>query len=174
MRKVTALVECARLGAAALLVGAVGCGAESPPDWDAIATVVSEAYRTEGQARAVVFVDTGEVCDSVLPICTPPGRDIDPELKSVLETELRVKVMPPSAACLTEPSVPALTPVLCETGEVGVTVSLGRFTEVEQGRLHVDVSIARSGLDGVLVEYVLEPAGDGWTISEVNYDQAVP
>jgi hypothetical protein len=171
------------LGTAAVIVAVVGCGTVSEPsshqppagpDWKAIATVVGEAYRTEGQARPVVFVDTGEVCDSVAPSCIPPDGDIDPELKSVLETELRVKVRPPSAACLTEPSVPALTPVLCETGEVGVTVSLGRFTEDDQGRLHVDVSVARSGLDGAFVEYVLEPAEDGWTVSEVNYDQAVP
>jgi len=116
----------------------------------------------------VVFLDTREVCDSVAPNCIPPDGDIDPELKSVLETELRVKVRPPLAACLTDPSVPALTPVLCETGEVGVTVSLGRFTEDDQGQLHVDVSVVHSGLDGVGFEYTLEPAEEGWTIIDVR------
>ena len=108
MQSLRTLANHSRLCMAALLTAVVGCIGVSgpappphspPPDWNAIATVVGEAYRTEGQARAVVFVETGEVCDSVSPSCVPPDGDIDPELKSVLETELRVKVRLPSAAC---------------------------------------------------------------------------
>ena len=169
MRSVRASVGCARLGAAVLLLGAVGCGVPPwppppEPDWEAIATVVNDVYRTQGFERPVLFLDTDEVCDSVSPSCIPPDGDIDPELKRALETELRVKVRPPSAACLTEPSVPALTPVLCETGEVGVSVSLGRFSVDDEGRLRVNVSAARSGLDGVGLEYTLESDGERWAI----------
>ena len=66
-----------------------------------------------------------------------------------------------SEADFSDPSVPALTPVLCETGEVGVSVSLGRFTEDDQGQLHVDVSVARSGLDGAAGKVMVLPGVPG-------------
>jgi hypothetical protein len=58
-------------------------------------------------------------------------------------------------------------------GEVGVSVSLGRFSVDEEGLIRVRVSVARSGLDGAFIEYVLEPADDGWTIRETIFDEAV-
>lgn len=144
------------------------------PDLAAIVKVVNDVYRTQGFERPVLFLDTGEVCDSILPPCVPPDGGIFPALKTQLETDLHVKVRSLCEADLTDPSVPALTPVLPETGEVGVSVSLGRFSVDEGGLLRVRVSVARSGLDGAFIEYVLEPADDGWTIRETVFDEAIP
>jgi len=153
------------------LVLAQGCtvapivSSDPQPDLGAIVKVVNDVYLTEGFDRPVLFLDTGEVCDSVLPSCVPPDGGIFPALKTQLETDLQVKVRPLSEADLGDLSVPALTPVLPETGEVGVSVALGRFREQGDG-WHVTVTVARSELDGAFIEYVLEPAGDGWTIME--------
>ena len=144
------------------------------PDLAAIVKVVSDVYRTQGFDRPVLFLDTGEVCDSILPSCAPPNGGLSPALKSQLEMALQVKVLSLSEADLTDPSVPALTPVLPETGEVGVSVSLGRFSVDEEGLLRVRVSVARSGLDGSFIEYVLEPTDDGWGVREAIFDEAIP
>ena len=135
-----------------------------PPDLAAIAIVVSTAYRTEWFGRQVLFVDTSDACDTIMPRCTASGNGLDPALKRLLQSELQAKIQPQTAACYAESSLPALTPVHCETGEVGVVVSLGRFVVDGQGRLHIAVTIARSGLDGVVLEYILEASDGGWTI----------
>ena len=85
--------------------------------------------------------------------------------------DLPVKVRPLSEADFSNPSFPALTPVLPETGEVGISVSLGRLTEDEdeEGLYHVDVSIVRSGLDIAFAEYSLEAGEVGWTINDVAH-----
>ena len=138
------------------------------PDLGAIVKVVTDAYFTEGFDRPVLFLDTGEVCDSVLPSCVPPDGGIFPALKTQLETDLQVKVRPLSEADLGDLSVPALTPVLPETGEVGVSIRLGRFSVDDVGRLSVSVSVGRSGLDGVGIDYKLERSDDGWIIVEAR------
>ena len=162
------------------LVLAQGCtvvpivSPDTQPDLAAIVKVVNDVYRTQGFDRPVLFLDAGEVCDSILPNCVPPDGGVFPALKTQLETGLQVKVRAFSEADFSEPFLPALTPVLSETGEVGVSISLGRFSVDEEGLLRVSVSVARSGLDGAFIEYVLESAGDGWTISETNFDEAIP
>ena len=37
---------------------------------------------------------------------------------------------------------------------------------LEAGTLRVNVSVARSGLDGGTVQYTLESVGEGWQIAE--------
>ena len=138
------------------------------PDLAAIVKVVNDVYRTQGFDRPVLFLDTGEVCDSILPTCDPPGGGIFPALKTQLETDLQVKVRPFSEADFSDPFLPALTPVLPETGEVGVSIRLGRFSVDDVGRLSVSVSVARSGLDGVGIDYKLERGDDGWIIVEAR------
>ncbi len=142
------------------------------PDMKAIVAVVAAAYGHEGDDRLVVFPDTSDICGSVSPDCEPTEPDgLDAGLKErieagiLLETGKVRKVRAPSEACYDDLSLPALTPVLCGTGEIGVSVSLGRFREQGDG-WHVNVTVARSGLDGAFIEYVLEPADDGWTIIE--------
>ena len=141
---------------------------DTQPDLAAIVKVVNEVYRTQGFDRPVLFLDTGEVCDSILPPCVPPDGGIFPALKTQLETDLQVKVRPFSEADFSDPFLPALTPVLPETGEIGVSILLGRFSVDDVGRLSVSVSVARSGLDGEIIEYTLEPADDGWIIVEAR------
>lgn len=152
------------------LVLVQGCPVETgvQPDLAAIVKVVNDAYRTQGLDRPVLFLDTGEVCDSILPPCVPPEGGIFPTLKTQLETDLQVKVRPFSEADFSDPFLPALTPVLPETGEIGVSVSLGRFSVDDGGQVRVVVTVARSGLDGVFMEYKLEPANDGWIIVEAR------
>lgn len=144
------------------------------PDLGAIATVVTDAYRTQGLERPVLFLDMGGVCDSVSPSCNATDGGVPPALKTRLETDLDVKVRPRSEANLGDLSVPALTPVLPDTGEIGVSVSLGRFREQDDGSWHVNVTVARSGLDGVFVEYILQPLDGSWNIVDTIYDEAVP
>ncbi len=176
MRSITTLAARARLVTVASLVGAVGCGVmpapprppDVQPDLAAIATVIDDAYRKEGFSRPVLFLETGEVCDSISPTCVPSEGGVSPALKAQLETDLQVKVRALSEADLADPFVPALTPVLPETGEVGVSISLGRFSVDNGGLLRVSVTVARSGLNGVGMEYVLEPADDGWAIREIH------
>lgn len=140
------------LGFIVALVLVPGCCAVVPkassdvqPDLAAIVKVVNDVYRTQGFERPVLFLDTGEVCDSILPLRVPPDGGIFPALKTQLETDLQVKVRPLSEADFNDPSVAALTPVLPETGEVGVSISLGRFSVDEEGLFCVRVSVAREG-----------------------------
>lgn len=76
------------------------------PDLAAIVEVVNEAYRTQGFDRPVLFLDTGEACDSVLPNCDTPDSDLFPVLKSQLEADLQVKVRPFSEADFSDPFLP--------------------------------------------------------------------
>jgi ABC-type transporter MlaC component len=57
--------------------------------------------------------------------------------------------------------------VLPETGEIGVSISLGRFFADRAGRLRVTVTVARSGLDGVVLHYVIERSNGGWFVVDV-------
>lgn len=158
------------LSVSVLLVTVSGCeivvNPDTKPDLAAIVKVVNDAYQTQGYERPVIFLDTVEVCDPILQICDPPDGSIFPALKTQLETDLQVKARPLSDADYSDPTVPALTPVLAETGEIGVSISLGRFIEDDQGFLHVNVSVVRSGLDALVIEYVLEADESGWTIAK--------
>ena len=160
------------LGLAAMLILAQGCmvGPSLPPvdveaDLAAIVAVLNDAYRTRGFGRPVLFLDTGNACESVQPPCVQPDGGVPPELTTQLEADLQVKVRSLPEADFT---VPSLTPILPETGEVGVSVSLGRFREEDDGYWHVNATISRSGLDSGTVEYVLERDEGGWAIIEPN------
>jgi len=125
------------------------------PNIPTIITVVKHAYRMEGHGR-IVFLAAPDVDGSMLTAAC-----------GALENDLGVKVRPEEHADRTDPDLPALTPVLPETGEIGISIRLGRFNLAEDGRLHVTVSFARSGLDGGDLDYVLERAGDEWSITDV-------
>jgi len=122
----------------------------SEPDLAAIATVVKDVYRAEGQQRRIIFLEMEE--------------DTLAQAQDLLETDLGVTIRPESEADRTDASLPALTPVLSETGDIGISISLGRFRVDDDGNLRVMVSYARSGLDGADLEYVLEANGQGWRI----------
>lgn len=128
--------RCLGLASAVFVLVAAGCSStaqslsEVQPDLAAIVKVVNDAYRAQGFDRPVLFLDMGEVCDSILPKCVPSDGGIFPALKKQLETDLHVEVWSLSEADFT---VPSLTPVLPETGDVGVSVSLGRFREEDDG-----------------------------------------
>ena len=151
----------ARVAAGVGLVLAAGCGfipftpPELEPDVPAIVTVVNDVYQGEGHGR-IVFLEANEL-----------GGTMAVEARSMLEAALHVKVRPLTEAELTDPSLPALTPVLPETGEIGVSISLGRFSADGAGRLRVTVTVARSGLDGVVLDYVIERSSGGWLIADV-------
>lgn len=174
MRNMTALRECARLGTAAALVGAVGCGllpwrAPSPPpdvqpDMNAIVMVISNAYDKAGEDREVVFLDTIGVCAVLPETCDPPDGEVSAEFKDNLEATLQKKVLSLSEACFVDPSLPSLMPTDCETGEVGVSISIGRLGEDTDGYWHVDVTIALSSVDSTTLEYILERGEAAWTI----------
>ena len=150
-----------RGAAGAALVLAAGCGViplgtpELEPDVAAIVTVVNDVYEGEGHGR-IVFLEANEL-----------GGAMAAEARSALEAALHVKVRPLVEAELTDPSLPALTPVLPETGEIGVSISLGRFFADRAGRLRVTVTVARSGLDGVVLDYVIERSNGGWLVVDV-------
>ena len=83
-----------------------------------------------------------------------------------------IKVRPRSEAVLSDymddlsaPDFLAeFTPLDPDTGEVGVAVSLGRFTEVEEGRLRVSVFVEHSGVNCAGFDVVLELTDGEWTI----------
>ena len=144
---------------------AVSCGNFPPlgpppdgntePDLAAITTVVKDVYRSEGQRR-IIFLGTDEP--------EAFGANTLAQARSQLEDDLGVTVRPESEADRTDLSLPALTPVLPETGEMGISISLARFRLDEAGNLRVQVTFARSGLDGAVLEYVLTLGEQGWTI----------
>lgn len=143
------------------LIIAAGCGftplgtPELEPDVAAIVTVVNDVYKGEGRGR-IVFLEADEL-----------GGPMAAEARAALEAALRVKVRPLAEADLSDPALPALTPVLPDTGEIGVSISLGRFFADGAGRLRVTVTVARSGLDGVVLHYVIERSNGGWLVADV-------
>lgn len=134
---------------------------------DAIGLVLSAAYTEGGFDRSVLFVEIGDACDSIAGECAQNESRLPESVKAVLEVTLGVKVHPNSEADRTSPDFPVLTPVLPETGEVGVYVRLGRFRATEDGLLEVPVDILRSGLNGELTTFTLENMGNGWVVRNI-------
>jgi len=142
------------------VLSGLGCAPSNPggdeiagPDLAAITTVVKDVYRQEGQSR-MIFLAVEEPVDDTL-------------LEETLEQDLGVNVRPESEADRTDPSLPVLTPKLPETGEIGISIQLGRLSLADDGKLHVTVLFARCGLDGGSFEYVLERTDAGWSIADV-------
>ena len=73
-----------------------------------------------------------------------------------------------------ESGVPALTPVLPDTGEVGVEIALRWFEQDADGALSLQASIGYSGLDGMFIRYRLRRSSRGWRIVEREHLQAIP
>ena len=178
MRRVFRLTRqhgcCVGLASASFTLVVVGCSSpaqllpDEQPGLAAIVMVINDAYRVEGDDRPVIFLDTDGICDLMWPNCVSSEGGIFPILKEQLEADLQVQVRPPSDAFLGDLFVAALTPVLPETGEVGVTILLGGFFVDERGFLRVSVMVVRSGLDGVGFEYALEAGDHGWDIVEIR------
>ena len=126
------------------------------PDLAAIITVVEDVYATEGRGRMIFL---GTVDDTI------DEADLQ-QARTRLEAGLGIAVKDDSEADRSDPALPALTPVDPETGEIGISIYLGRFTVDGDARLRVEATFARSGLDGMVVEYVLESTPQGWNITE--------
>ena len=123
-----------------------------------IATVVKNVYGFQGRGRIIFLgAEQGALDTETLA-----------QARSLVESELGVRVLPQSAADRSDLSLPVLTPVDPETGDIGISISLGRFNLGDDGRLRVEVGATRSGLDGQGYEYVLERAGEGWVIISVT------
>lgn len=123
-----------------------------------IATVVKDVYGFQGRGR-IIFLDAEEDA-------------LDTETLSqaglLVESELGVRVLPESVADRSDLSLPVLTPVDPETGDIGISIRLGRFRLGDDGRLRVEVGTIRSGLDGRGFDYTLERASEGWVITSVT------
>ncbi len=150
--------------AGALLAAAIGCLPESGPadpppqtasdlNRAAIITVIEDVYLREGRQR-IIFCD-----DAVY---------VDAQVTATLENRLGVKVEPDSDANRDNSDLPPLTPASAETGEIGISISVGEFTTDADGRLHVTVTFARSGLDAGAFNYVLSFTDAGWVIESLE------
>ena len=92
-----------------------------------------------------------------------------PALIAHLEEELSVPVLPDSSADRSiHPDLPPLTPVDAQTGDIGISITIGDIGFDEQGYLVVEVGYARSALDGGVLEYVLDDTPDGWIIIAIR------
>ena len=138
--------------------------ATNPPDTTAaydvgaIAVVVEDVYRNHGAQRMIFLGSDDENMDGVML----------ERARSVIADKLRVKVSPEQDADRSNPDLPVLTPFDPETGEIGISISLGRFEVDGEGRWHVLASYARSGIDGAGLTYTLERDGSDWVIVAVE------
>ena len=145
-------------GACDVAPNLVGC-----PTWDTsnadvvpITTVVKDIFGREGQGR-IIFLKADGAAENI------------ENAMSCLAADLQTRVLPESEAeRAIDDSLPVLTPFDPKTGEIGISIILGRFTLTEQGNLTVGVSFERSGLDGAAYEYVLEPMDGGWSVLSVK------
>ena len=122
-----------------------------------IATVVKNVYGFQGRGRIIFLGAEQGALDS----------ETLAQAGSLVESELGVRVLPESAADRSDLSLPVLTPVDPQTGDIGISIRLGRFNLGDDGRLRVEVGAIRSGLDGQGYDYVLERASEGWVIISV-------
>ena len=141
--------------------GCTGCWLFNPlasdgtePDLSAIATVVKDVYRTQGQGR-IIFLGTQEsdLEDSTLVAA-----------RTVLQDDLKVNVRPEADAVYSAPDAPLFTPVLAGSGELGVSIRLGRFRLGDDGRTTVTVFWNRSCGERGDIDYLLERDEQGWLI----------
>jgi hypothetical protein len=138
-----------------------GCPSPAPvdpttePDLAAVVTVVEAVYSGQGQ---VIFLgsDDGSVDAELLA-----------QAGAVVQAELSVRVLPESAADRSDPSL-LLVPKDPATGELGVSIALNQFRVVGSGRLAVTAWEIRSGLDAQEYDIVLERAGSGWVIVQMD------
>jgi hypothetical protein len=146
------------------LLSVAGCPPVLPvdpvtgPDVAAVVTVVKAVYADQGR---IIFLgsDDGSVDSELLA-----------QAGAVVEAELGVRVLPESAADRSDLSLPVLTPKDPATGELGVSIDLGQFRVVGPDRLAVSAWYGHSGLDGQGYDIVLERAGDGWVIVQMDED----
>jgi len=88
---------------------------------------------------------------------------------SYLQSSLNTRVRPESDAIRAfDDSHPIMTPIDRDTGEVGISIGLGDFEQEGPDRLRVVVSYARSGLDGEVLQYVLQRTDAGWSVLEAR------
>ncbi len=121
------------------------------------ALALKAAYDLEGQEREVIFVAANDLSDDEYDL-----------LLDDLQAQTDAQVLAGELAFRGDPDLPALTPIDPETGDVGVTLVLQAMTPVSQSRFQVDVSYARSGLDGGTLTFTLIQEGSAWVIVEVN------
>jgi len=124
------------------------------PDVAAISTVVKALYGMHGRGR-IIFLgsDDGSV-----------DSDMLAQAGTAVQEELGVRVLPESAADRSDFSLPALTPKDPKTGELGVSIQLGRFRVQGDNHLAVSAWAILSGLNAQEYEIVLKRSGDGWEI----------
>jgi hypothetical protein len=148
---------------ALLLPVVVGCFAsptgttlaEVDTELDPIAIAAAHVYGELGEDRVVFLrmLDRDEDDVSYL------------ALMDMLEEELAVPVLPESQADrAVTADLPPLTPVDAETGEAGISITIGEIGFDEQGYLMIEVGYARSAVDGGVFQYVLDDTPDGWVI----------
>ena len=130
------------------------------PDVAAISTVVKTLYGLHGRGR-IIFLgsDDGSV-----------DSDLLAQAGTAVQEDLGVRVLPESAADRSDLSLPIYTPKDPATGEVGISIALGRFRVEGDGRLAVSAWAVLSGLNGQGYDIVLEHAGNGWVITEMTED----
>jgi hypothetical protein len=155
--------RCANACAACMLLTMMaGCPALSPvdadgyaePDVATIAMVVKHVYGLQGRGR-IIFLGADE--DAV-------QSEALTQAGAVVEADLGVRVLPESAADRSDLSLPAFTPVDPETGEIGVSINVGRFRLTDDGKLEVSAGAVLSGVSGQGYDFVLEQVGESWTI----------
>lgn len=133
--------------------------AQVDTELDPLVIVVASVYTEFGEDRIVFLrmLDTEETDEAYL------------ALIAQLEEELSVPVLPESLAdrAITA-NLPPLTPVDPQTGEAGISITIGDIRFDEQGYLIVEVGYARSALDGGVLEYVLDDTPDGWIILAIR------
>jgi len=127
------------------------------PDADiaALVTIVEDVYRLAGGGR-MIFLEANEPADRLQ------------RAMSYLQCSLNTRVRPESEATRAfDDTHPIMTPIDRDTGEVGISILVGDFAPDELGRLRMGVSYARSGLDGEILQYVLQRTDAGWSVLEV-------
>lgn len=152
--------------AIALVLQAGGCPSVTPsdvvagPDLTAISTVVKAIYGMHGRGQIIFLGSDDDGVDS----------ELLAQAGAIVQDELGVRVLPDSAADRSDLSLPPLTPKDPETGEVGISIRLGRFRVEEDGRLSVSAWAIRSGRDAQGYDVVLERSSDGWAVVQMSED----
>lgn len=153
------LIAIGGLLAWALLLMVGGCGVQPGADGGGRITgpapllPLMAAYELEGRDRPLIFLDLGAESDA----------DFE-EVADELAAEFSVDVLPADTAFRGDLDLPALTPIDPESGQIGVSLTLGEMVPVEDRRYEATVRYARSGLDGGSIIFILEQQGPDWTV----------
>jgi len=124
---------------------------DGPDDEPVEVAALKAAYVHEGAGRSTVFVDIAGATDAEIE-----------EIADRLSAELGVIVRHSDEALRDDPDLPALTPYDSKTGEVGVVLRLDDVTPTDSECYEVDVTYARSGLDGGSVSLTLVLESGEW------------